>query len=184
MAKATGRKNKYYTHVVPKFKIILAWRRRGLTLKEIAKNLGVGFSNFKGYIPTHPDLSDILNVGAEEACAEIENAVFRTAVGYEYVEVKTILEGAADPKEIDVSPDEAAKQIASGRRRIERTIRQQPPNTTAQIFYLTNRHYDRWRHKNSFEHSGPDGQALGAVIPVIYLPEKRPIEMPKGANAT
>jgi len=181
--KKAGNRDKYYTHVQPRLNTILAWRRRGLTNKEICENLGVGNSNFALYITKHQELRDALKGGKDDASAQVENAVFRTAMGYEYTETKTILEGTANPKDLDVSPEVAAEQIASGKRRIERTVKQQPPNTTAQIFYLSNRCSDRWRHKNSFEHSGPDGAPLATGVVTFYLPEKKSIPSAKGTNA-
>ena len=181
--KKVDNRDKYYTHVQPRLNTILAWRRRGLINDEIAKNLGVGSSSFASYLTKHPELVEVLKGGKDDASAQVENAVFRTAIGYEYVETKITLEGTNNPKDLDDSPTEVEKQIASGRRRVERFVKQQPPNTTAQIFYLSNRCCDRWRHKNSLEHSGPDGAPLAAGVVTFYLPEKKPIQASKGTNA-
>jgi hypothetical protein len=181
--KKVGNRDKYYTHVHPRLNTILAWRRHGQTYEDIAKNLGVGLSSLHKYVANHGELVEVLKTGKDDAAAEVENAVFRTAIGYEYAETKITLEGTDNPKDFDVSPAEEARQIASGKRRIERFLKQQAPNTTAQIFYLSNRCSDRWRHKNSFEHSGPDGAPLAAGVVTFYLPEKKPTELSKGANA-
>ena len=184
VAKKVGNKDKYYSHVHPRINTILAWRRHGTTYETIAENLGVGLSTFHKYVAEHKELVEALKTGKDDAAAEVENAVFRTAIGYEYTETKIVLEGTDNPKDLDAPPDVIAKQIASGKRRVERYLKQQPPNTTAQIFYLSNRCSDRWRHKNSLEHSGPDGAPLAAGVVTVYLPEKKPVEIQKGTNAT
>lgn len=182
-ARRVGNRNKYFSQVQPRLNTILAWRRHGLTNEKIAENLGVALSSFKTYIQRFPALVAVLKTGKDDASAEVENAVFKTAIGYEFVETKITLEGTSNPKDLDVSPEVEKQQIASGRRRVERFLKQQPPNTTAQIFYLTNRNSDRWRHKNSLEHSGPDGAPLAGGVVNFYLPEKKPVELSKEANA-
>lgn len=182
-AKKVRKWDKYYSNVQPRLTTILAWRRHGLTYATIAENLGVGESTFLAYLTKHQELVEVLKTGKDDASAQVENAVFKTAIGYEFVETKITLEGTSNPKDLDVSPEVEAQQIASGRRRVEKFLKQQPPNTTAQIFYLTNRNSDRWRHKNSLEHSGPDGAPLAGGVVNFYLPEKKPIELSKEINA-
>src|SRR5690554_1984896 len=87
-----GRKSKYHTHVEPRLKEIEAWARDGLTEEQIAKNLGVAYSTFRKYKDEYPAFSSALKKGKEVVDIEVENALLKRALGYEYEEVKTFIE--------------------------------------------------------------------------------------------
>ena len=146
--KKLGNRSKWESHVKPRLATIRAWKMHGLTHEEIAKNLGVGISNFYGYQQRHKELREALRTGKEDSVAQVENALMKRAIGYEYEEVKQVTElppGAT--KEADVPPTLRVT-------RIERTRKQMAPDVTAQIFFLTNRHSEKWRHKSWLEGPG------------------------------
>ncbi len=68
----------------------MAWRRHGLTEAEICKNLGVGYSTFSVYKNDYIELQEVLKTGKEDAAAQVLNALFQRAVGFEYEEVQTV----------------------------------------------------------------------------------------------
>lgn len=172
MAKKTGRRDKYKTHVAPRLKTIIAWRRKGVTIADIAKNLDVALSSLFDYQNKHPELLDALNIGAEDAIAQVEDAVFKTALGYQYTETKVVYDGFDDPKKVaKLSQKERDKLVAEGKCRVETYTKSAAPNTTAQIFYLTNRASDFWRHKNSLEHTGPNGTPLATGTVQFVIPD-------------
>lgn len=137
-----NKKGKYYTHVEPKLFLVECWAREGLIDEQIAKNLGVAYSTFRVYKNKHSALLASLKKGKEVVDFEVENALLKRALGYEYEEVKQIIE-----------KDEKGKD----RKRIEKTARRVIPDTTAQIFWLKNRKPDKWRDKPRVETDEANG---------------------------
>jgi hypothetical protein len=133
-------KSKYETHVQPKLMLVEAWARDGLTLDQIAHNLGIHRDTLNEYKNRYSDLSDSLKSGKDEADIEVENALFRNATGYHYKE-----------------------QVATPSGMVVEVEKYAHPNTTAQIFWLKNRRPAQWRDKQDVEHSGPDGQPMQVV---------------------
>ncbi|MEF2243977.1 transposase [Paenibacillus sp. IITD108] len=125
------RKTKYHTHVEPKLLLIEAWARDGTIDEDIAKKLGVAYSTFKLYKDQYSALSDALKKGKEVADIEVENALFRRALGYRY--------------------DEVTYEDGEETRRVTKEVQ---PDVTAQIFWLKNRKPVEWRDKQEIEHSG------------------------------
>lgn len=159
-----GRNNKYNSHVKPRLETIRAWRRRGLTDKEICENLGVGISNFSRYKNQHGELKEVLKYGKAEADAQVESALFKRAMGYEYEEVRTYIGNTGAGK---------------GKAKVEKTMRQVEPNVAAQIFYLKNRCYDRWQDRRGQELSGPEGKPLNMGNVLVVLGEEGMDEIDK-----
>lgn len=121
-------KSKYFTHVEPKLTLIEGWARDGLADEQIAKNLGIAYSTFREYKNKYSALSASLKKGKEVVDYEVENALLKRALGYEYDEVT--YEHGKETKRV-------TKQVA--------------PDTTAQIFWLKNRRSDKWRDKQIVE---------------------------------
>ncbi|SDW30832.1 transposase [Paenibacillus sp. PDC88] len=135
---AGGRKSKYHTHVEPKLLQIEAWTRDGMTQEDVARRLGVAMSSFSDYKNKFPELSEALKKGQEVADIEVENALFKRAVGYRYDEVTH--EAA---KELD----EETGQYKTVMVESKRVTKEVQPDVTAQIFWLKNRRPDTWRDK-------------------------------------
>lgn len=128
-------KSKYFTHVEPKLVLIEGWARDGLTDEQIAKNLGIAYSTFKEYKKKYSAFSATLKKGKEVVDIQVENALLKRALGYEYEEVKEEYECG-----------ELAKTT--------RTKKQIAPDVTAQIFWLKNRRPDKWRDKQDIKVDG------------------------------
>lgn len=128
---AGGRPSKYHSHVEPKLLLVASWARNGLTLDDIAKNLGVATSTFMEYKNQFSELADALKKNKEEADVIVENALYKRALGYNYTEVT--YENGVETK---------------------RVVKEVVPDTTAQIFWLKNRNPKAWRDKQDVEHSG------------------------------
>ncbi|MFW5436346.1 transposase [Paenibacillus apiarius] len=142
---AGDRKNKYQTHVEPKLLLVEAWARDGVIDEDIAKKLGVAYSTFREYVKKYSALSAALKKGKEVADVEVENALFRRAIGYQYDEVtreavKQIDEESGEPVTVMVETKRVTKEVQ--------------PDVTAQIFWLKNRRPDKWRDKQEIGHSG------------------------------
>ena len=121
-------KSKYFTHVEPKLTLIEGWARDGLTDEQIAKNLGVAVSTFNEYKKKYPEFSESLKKGKEIVDYEVENALLKRALGYEY--------------------DEVTYERGEETKRVTKQVN---PDTAALIFWLKNRNPEKWRDKQVVE---------------------------------
>lgn len=139
---AGGRKSKYQTHVEPKLLLIEAWARDGMVQEDIAKKLGVAMSSFSDYKNKFPELSEALKRGQEVVDVEVENALFKRAVGYRYDEVT---------KEAARELDEETGEYKTVMVETKRVTKEVQPDVTAQIFWLKNRRPELWRDKKEVD---------------------------------
>lgn len=108
--------------------LIECWARDGLTDEQIAGNMGVSRSTLNSWKDRYPDILDALKKGKEIVDRQVENALLKRALGYEYEEIKEKYEfGELSERTV------TKKQVA--------------PDTTAQIFWLKNRKPKDWRDK-------------------------------------
>lgn len=133
-------KSKYETHVLPKIKVVEAWARDGLTLDQIAQNLRISKTTLIKYRVDHSELLDALKSGKDEADVEVENALYKRALGYRYEEVTR--ESSWNPKE------EKFEVVVT--RIVTKEVQ---PDVTAQIFWLKNRRPDAWRDRQQIDHN-------------------------------
>lgn len=128
-------KSKYETDVKPRLVEIEAWKRDGLTNEQIMKNLGIGRDSFYRYKDKYSEFSDALKKGKEVADIEVENALFKRAIGYRYKEkIKEV-------KEIDGKKTVFIKEVE----------KEMPGDVGAQIFWLKNRKSSKWKDKQDID---------------------------------
>lgn len=106
---------------------------------QIAKNMGIGITTFYEWKKKFPKFRDALKRGKKIADIEVENALFKSATGFEHEEVKEIVE---------ILPN-GEKKLKK-----EKTKKYIPPNPTSAIFWLKNRKPRQWRDKQVLEHDG------------------------------
>ena len=111
------------------------WAREGLTDEQIAEKIGIHRDTLNEWKKKYPDISDTLKKGKEVVDLQVENALLKRALGYEYEEISKKYEsGTLTEKKV--------------------TINQVIPDTTAQIFWLKNRRPDKWKDKQDVQVSG------------------------------
>jgi transcriptional regulator with XRE-family HTH domain len=111
------------------------WARDGLTDEQIAKNIGIQRPTLYDWKKKYSDISDALKRGKEVVDRQVENALLKRALGYEFKEV--------------------TQELTEDGMRITKVVtKQQAPDTTAQIFWLKNRKPQEWRDKQETEISG------------------------------
>ena len=71
---------------------IPSWRKQGLTEEQIAQKLGIAYSTLNLYKDSHLALSEALKKGKEELIEELEDSLYKKAMGYEFEEVETWIE--------------------------------------------------------------------------------------------
>lgn len=88
MARKTGRRDKYETHVKARFDEIRRWCEIGATDKEIIEMLGISTSAFYAYQNKHSEFMELLKSSRKKPVMEIKAALYRRAVGFTYEEVR------------------------------------------------------------------------------------------------
>lgn len=114
---------------------IESWARDGLTNEQIAKNIGITRKTLQEWINKYSDISNALKKGKEVVDIEVENALLKRALGYEYEEVKTLIE------EVD----------GKKKKKVEKTIKHVPADVSAGIFWLRNRKGLVWSNRDAIE---------------------------------
>ena len=126
---------------------IEGWARDGLTDEQIAEKIKITPSTLYEWKKRYSEISEALKKGKEVVDRQVENALLKRALGYQYTE-----------KTVEKS-NEGIK--------IRTTIKEVIPDTTAQIFWLKNRRPDLWRDKQQIEHSGEVSNKLADVMAQI-----------------
>ena len=126
-----------------KDKLILleGWARDGLTDEQIAKNIGINRTTLYDWKKKETNIADALKKGKEVIDFEVENALLKRALGYEYEE---------ETYENGILTKKVKKQVA--------------PDTTAQIFWLKNRKKEQWREKVEVVETDEDLQNINKNI--------------------
>lgn len=122
---------------------IQGWARDGLIDKQIAKNMGVAESTLRNWKNIFPEIAEALHKGKEVVDREVENALFKSALGFMQKVKKPVR-----IREVEYDP-KSGKKIRESEKwvQVEEEI-YVPPQVTAQIFWLKNRKPDQWREKN------------------------------------
>lgn len=142
-------KSKYESHVEPKLDLIEAWARDGLTLEQIAHNLGIADSTLRKYRDSHEALSAALAHGREVVDVIVENALLKKCTGYDYTEVYQEYKISKDPE-----TGKEVKELV----KTKETTRHVDGDVTAQMFWLANRKRDVWAYKPEPVVTGEDGE--------------------------
>lgn len=121
---------------------MFGWARDGLTDEQISHNMGVAYSTFRDWVGKFPALSATLKKGKAPADIEVENALYKRAMGFTYEETTTDVEQIPTSKK-----DEDGNPIFMEIRKTKTVTKTALPDVTAQIFWLKNRRPDRWRDK-------------------------------------
>lgn len=117
---------------------IQGWARDGLTEEQIAHNMGICLTTLKDWKGKFPSILTAIKKGKAPVDIEVENALLKRAMGYNYDEViKELIPTGR------ISDD--GKPIY--KQHVKTVTKHMPPDTTAQIFWLKNRRPGRWRDK-------------------------------------
>ena len=141
-----------------KDKLILleGWARDGLTDEQIAKNIGITRTTLYDWKKKETNIADALKKGKEVIDFEVENALLKRALGYEYEE---------ETYENGILTKKVKKHVA--------------PDTTAQIFWLKNRKPNNWKDRVETDE---DKEAVANASQVIAKIRKVAQEYTDGTN--
>lgn len=128
--------------------LLEGWARDGLTDEQLSKKMGISPSTLYLWKNKHPEISEALKKGKEIVDIQVENALLKRALGYDFQETR-----------IEKSEKDGTKII--------QTLKHIPPDTTAQIFWLKNRKPDKWRDKPIGENDGKDIEDLTPLAEML-----------------
>jgi len=133
-----GRPTKYNPKFHPKMGKLAA--ATGKSDEEIAKELEITTSTLYLWKNKYPEFSEAIKVAKEDPNDLVEAALFKRAIGYTLTLKKEIAVslGAGMGSELQTA-------------KVQTHI---PPDTTAQIFFLTHRRPEKWPNKQNVNHSG------------------------------
>jgi hypothetical protein len=128
-------KGKYQEWITDEGLLLMeGWARDGLTDEQIAHNIGISTSTLYEWKKKYPEISEALKRGKEVVDRLVENALLKSALGFEYTE-----------------------QAVTNKGELVTIRKYEKPNTTAAIFWLKNRKPVEFRDKRDVEHSGDMG---------------------------
>ena len=116
-------KGKYQRWLTPEgLTLLQGWARDGLTDEQIAHNMGISAKTLYEWKNKYSKICEALKKGKDVADYEVENALFKRAVGFQYDEIT---------QESGVETKRVTKMVA--------------PDTGAAAMWLKNRRPDKWR---------------------------------------
>lgn len=139
--------------VRPHLKKIRGWRREGLTEKQIAERLGIGYSTLSKYKNSSIELVEALKEGKEELVVRLEDSLYKVALGTSVVEEKTVTTTREYKDGTSVTNTETT-----------RYVKQLAPNVVALIFALKNLVPEKWRDNPEVEKQTDEGKALADAL--------------------
>lgn len=126
------------------------WAMDGLVDEQIARNCGISRSTLNEWRKKYPDISDTLKRAREVADREVENALYKSAIGHKETVKKFF--------KVNDELVEAEEEIYY------------PPNVTAQIFWLKNRKKDVWKDKiNQNIEIAESDYGISIIAPVMEV---------------
>lgn len=134
-----AKRDKYQEWLEPDNLIrIKGWARDGLTDAQIAHNMGISHNTLISWKKKLPEFAQALKITKDVVDREVENALYKRAMGFEYTETT---------EERKLNPETSQFEMIVTKR-VNKVVL---PDTTAQIFWLKNRKPDVWRDKREIE---------------------------------
>jgi len=120
---------------------IKGWAAQGLTVTEIAGNIGVKPKTLYDWRVKFPEFAAAMDAGKMDAVVLVENALFRKCLGYTVEVLKTF-------KVREAKYDKQGKKISEKERLVQGVDQVHiPADVQAQKFFLTNRAPDDWKNR-------------------------------------
>ena len=141
-------KGKYQEWLTPEGLLkIEGWARDGLTDEQIATNIGISRDTLYRWKNEYSDISDTLKRGKEVVDRQVENALLKRALGFDYNEIT---------KELCKNPETGEINLKVTKVVTKHVV----PDVTAQIFWLKNRMREKWSDRQNIEISKPIDESI------------------------
>lgn len=121
--------------------LLEGWARDGLTDEQIAKKIGIAPKTLYQWINRFVQIGNAIKKGKAPVDFEVENALLKRALGYEYKEII---------KEIN----------NDGKQNIREVTKHMPPDVGAAVFWLKNRRRDKWRDRPDLAPDKTEGNEI------------------------
>lgn len=130
-----GRKSKFLPDMLYEVEMLA---RLGARNEDIANFYRVNLTTVEGWLRDNPEFYEAKKRGGMEADSKVSDSLWKNATGYQYTKTEKVFDSEGNLS--------ATKE----------TLMDVRGDTTAQIFWLTNRQPDYWKHMNRIvhEHSG------------------------------
>ncbi len=138
----TGRPPRYNNQFSPKLAELLA--RLGYTDKEAAAYMGIAECTYTRWKQKHSELRTSIKKGKAHTQNQIEHALYKNAIGYNYIETKI---------EYEMEKDKNGKEKKVKKKIIEHH-KHQPGIVLAEIFSLKNIDPEKWRDRKDINVKG------------------------------
>lgn len=132
----------------------------GATDEDLAQFFEVQKSTINNWKKDHPEFLDSIKKGKVQADAVIASSLYNRAKG-------AIINQQQAFKVKSVTYNDKGQRTEIESIEIVDLQQEQPPDTTAAIFWLKNRNPENWRDKTSTEVTGKDGKDLISSIQII-----------------
>lgn len=106
------------------------WARQGITNDQIAYNMGISQSTLYRWMKDYPNMTDAIDRGKRPVDFEVENALLKIALGYNYDEEQVTNQG-----------------------KVVKVKKHHSPSPTAIKFWLSNRKPE-WNEKRQMDFTG------------------------------
>jgi hypothetical protein len=145
-----------------------ALARDGLNRKQIATKMRLGKTKFYEWIATYPEFANAMEGGREEAAAQVENAHFQRAIGFEIEETKIIGKPQKDKDGnivMEEDPVTGQRKPKITAERVERVRKKVLGDVAAQQFILQNLRPKKWKNRQALAIGGEEpGKAIAVKI--------------------
>lgn len=129
-----------------------AKKRDGWTDEQVAEHFGISLATLKRWKKEFEPFRAAFEKGRDFVDMQVENALLKRALGYEYEEVETEI--------VDTGKGQ--------RKKVKKVTKRQPPDVGAQIFWLKNRRPKEWRERPEEASPRARGEGLlGEFLAVI-----------------
>lgn len=127
-----NKETRYDSDILPRLSDIKEWIMQGDSVRELCRKLDISPDTWYRYCKDHEALSELVTMGRSVVNNEVEKSLIKLCTGYEYEELKTIVE-----------EDKSGKKHT----KLEKCKRHQAPSAAAISFYLRNRCPEDWAEK-------------------------------------
>jgi len=135
--KKVGRKSKYFI-IVEKWNTILELAKFGYLDEEICQYIGIGKTTYYKYLSENTEKAEAIKRQKIVANVEVENAMQKSAVGFEHVE-----------EQLEYTPGGAEGKTTV--KVVKKTKKYNPPNVHAGKFLLLNRRPTKYKERQEVD---------------------------------
>ena len=132
--------------------------RRGMIDATIAEKLGISVDTFYQYLKRYPEFSESLKRGKAPVDIQVENALLKRALGFDYEEVTTEYTDASNTGKNGDNVNTKAGTVKI----VRKTKKHVVPEVNAIKYWLDNRLRELWKSRTDATHTITDKTAFEA----------------------